>query len=728
MEGKSKVSAYLTSVPVAVAALTVAALLVRLYMLPARGFWFDEVVFAYTVRISSLSDLISYINQWSDHTPLSFLIVWITRWLGSDEVAVRLPFVIIGALTVPSIYALGKTLFGRRVGIIAALVYALSPFAVFHSQDAHPYVPLMLFTTLQVLFAYRAAVSNRLLDWAGLAIFTLLNLYNHYLSLAVTAVVITFLGIAILANLLKATGCRAKQAGESTRTEGGNLHRPLLQIAWFGLTALVVFILYLPWLPYTVEWLGGVGPVRTYYVTHAGPVTLDDVRILAHGLGFDKFLVFFLFVGTISAILSVVRHPRLPGLLLLTWVGGPLAGLWWLAGERMFLLFSRYYTFLVPAAIILIALGGKRLAAFAATLRARFRDRPAANNPLAGNASGVAFVIVTLMLLVISIPLLMRSYSWPKLVPQDFRGAARIVADSPPGSVVVSIGMWGLKPAPPFTIQGIAHYLWLDKSPIRYLDASLLDVRSVEQLTNNDAVVWGAWELPWPIDPQYLQRANEMGLEVIQLENIALIRQRAPRASPSQQLDTLLAWGTDLQPGLEAVHALLNPAFRDSALGDDVLPPLSDVQKPIHGNLLNGEEQPDKWVLWGDGNTGLDLASDTPALVLTSTSQEGQTNITLSTSRLIPGATYVMFVHYRNTQLRGTESVYLSTYDSANRLIETFPYGSGFLCPPDTDSASAFALKIPPNATNELLWLRVTDLGTADFTDVELRPVRAVGR
>jgi 4-amino-4-deoxy-L-arabinose transferase-like glycosyltransferase len=712
MIGKNKARAWLISPATAVVALTVAGLAVRLYALGERGFWFDEVAFAYVTRLSTLDDLIAHINLWADHTPLSFFLVWLVRGLGADEATVRLPFALAGALGVPSLYLLGKALAGPRVGFLAALLLALSPFAVFYSQDVHPYAPLMLFTTLQVLFAYRAAIASRPLDWIGLALFTLLNLYNAYLTLALAAAVALFLGAIFLGRLV---GVIPTGASPSTTTPQRRMLLP--QLAAMSATALAVAILYMPWLQPTLTFLRA--PVRTFYTTQASGVSFDDVRTLAHGLGFDKFLVTLLIAGALYAVFSLVRERRVASLLLLVWVGATLGGMWWLVGDRLFLLQARYFSFLLPAALILIALGADQIATRAASLYARLRARRAGASAPTRSISGAAFATVVALLLALAIPSLINSYSWTKTVPQDYRGAvARMIADGGPGSIVVSIGMWGLKPAPnyAFMVQGIEHYMWLRGSPMRYLDASLLDEKTVATLTEEDAIVWGAWALPWPIDPQHLQRASDMGLEVIKLEGVMLVRGRAPRPPPAQQLDTLLAWGIDPQPGLVATRALINPAYKASALGDNLLPPLSDV--------VQGEGQPDKWAL--RPNTYFDPGN--AALALTSPDPQGETSITLSTRKLIPGATYVLLCHYSNTQLMGTQRVYLSTYAESGQLIETFPYGSGFFAAPGSSSGSAFAFKVPPTATNALLWLRITGQGTATFTGVEIRPVLGDGR
>ena len=99
-------------------------------------------------------------------------------------------------------------------------------------------------------------------------------------------------------------------------------------------------------------------------------------------------------------------------------------------------------------------------------------------------------------------------------------------------------------------------------------------------------------------------------------------------------------------------------------------------------------------------------------------------DITLSTSRLMPGKNYVILFHYRNKDLQGEQRVYLSMYTSGWKAIDTFPYRVGFLCPPNSELGSAFAFHVPDNAANAILSLKITGAGTAEFSSVEMRAVK----
>lgn len=57
---------------------------------------------------------------------------------GSTDTAARLPSLVSGALAIPAIYALGQALYGRPVGLLAAILLAGSPLAVATSRLAIP--------------------------------------------------------------------------------------------------------------------------------------------------------------------------------------------------------------------------------------------------------------------------------------------------------------------------------------------------------------------------------------------------------------------------------------------------------------------------------------------------------------------------------------------------------------------------------------------------------------
>ncbi|MFI5283898.1 MAG: glycosyltransferase family 39 protein [Candidatus Dormibacterales bacterium] len=185
-----------------VIAIGVLAAAVRFYRLTGRSLWLDETVTAQSAHLNTVGDVIAQSTVYVNQAPLFYLVTWILRPWGDGEFVLRLPAAVAGTLTVLAVFLVGKRAFGIRVGLIAALLMAVLPYAVWYSQEARNYALFMLLTTMQTYFAYAAVKFSRRLDWLGLAVFTTLNLYNHYLALAATAGVAVYVGLFLGLDLL----------------------------------------------------------------------------------------------------------------------------------------------------------------------------------------------------------------------------------------------------------------------------------------------------------------------------------------------------------------------------------------------------------------------------------------------------------------------------------------------------------------------------------------------
>jgi mannosyltransferase len=128
------------------ALLTVLGGLMRRYHLGQQGLWFDEADIVIRARQPLSALLRNFVNP-GENGPLYTLGLagWI-KLLGASEVAVRLPAAIAGTLAIPAMYGLGRTLRGPRLGLIAAALLTVSPYAHWYAQDAKMYSLLVLLT------------------------------------------------------------------------------------------------------------------------------------------------------------------------------------------------------------------------------------------------------------------------------------------------------------------------------------------------------------------------------------------------------------------------------------------------------------------------------------------------------------------------------------------------------------------------------------------------------
>jgi 4-amino-4-deoxy-L-arabinose transferase-like glycosyltransferase len=137
----------------AVFALVLVAAALRFYRLGAQSYWIDEVL---TVRAANLGEpfgLRDFVGNIQG--PLHALLIHLVGTFSAREVALRSISAVAGVACVPLLYLLGSEVVSRRAGLVAALLGALSPFAVWYSQEARNYSLLIFFSTLSSLLVYR---------------------------------------------------------------------------------------------------------------------------------------------------------------------------------------------------------------------------------------------------------------------------------------------------------------------------------------------------------------------------------------------------------------------------------------------------------------------------------------------------------------------------------------------------------------------------------------------
>ena len=123
----------------------------RFHNIGAQPLWLDE---GYSFQFAQLplSQLWGAEALSEPNPPLYYTLLklWML-FFGESEVALRSLSAVIGILTIPLLYILGKTLGKQRLGIIAALLLAISPINIQYSQEARAYTLLTLAVTLAIL-------------------------------------------------------------------------------------------------------------------------------------------------------------------------------------------------------------------------------------------------------------------------------------------------------------------------------------------------------------------------------------------------------------------------------------------------------------------------------------------------------------------------------------------------------------------------------------------------
>ncbi len=161
----------------------VLAAVVRCTTLSFQSLWLDEI-----------SIVIEAGRPWSELLPALFspyqayplyvlgMRVWITLF-GSGDAAVRWPSAIAGLSAVPLLWLLGRRLFGRTVGLLAAILLAISPLAAWYSQEATAYAILMGLTLAAWLLLWQAVEGRARWAWWGFGAVTIIALFVHRLAI-----------------------------------------------------------------------------------------------------------------------------------------------------------------------------------------------------------------------------------------------------------------------------------------------------------------------------------------------------------------------------------------------------------------------------------------------------------------------------------------------------------------------------------------------------------------
>jgi uncharacterized membrane protein len=140
----------------------------------------------------SCSEIADNLTTQSTHPPLFFCLLhqwlhWLEPFSNSLSVAWRLRSfsAILGVMGIIVIYLLNRIAFSAYSGLIAATVMAVSPFAVYLSQEARHYMlPIVLITSslLGLIKIYQSLQQGeiKVRFWLGWSLINAISLYVHY--------------------------------------------------------------------------------------------------------------------------------------------------------------------------------------------------------------------------------------------------------------------------------------------------------------------------------------------------------------------------------------------------------------------------------------------------------------------------------------------------------------------------------------------------------------------
>lgn len=398
----------------------------RFYQLGTESLWLDEIWNMVHAQKEVLS-IPASLRDTGAHPPLWHIFTHFVLYLGQREFILRFPAALLGILSIPLVYVVGRRLSGREVGLLASFLLTLSPFHLRYSQEARMYAAMVFFSLFSLYSLWRALERSKKGLWIGFAICTLLNIYNTYFAFfvligeAVFALVV--MGVKSWPGKVKGVKrflCTWFQAFSSSS-----------QVRALVLSLIIVGLLYLPWLPVAKVNLWERQSAREGVSGANIAVSLSLVLRLAGDFSLDvKGLPFLISVGAfLMGLLHLALRSRWRELLLVgLWLAPPFMIIALLGGVRK--LPSRYLIYILPIYLILMAEGAVGLFQLIYGF--------VKGGGIFERRSLVGSVLIAVMFGGLSVVPMREYYSWEK---EDWRGAVRYLVDHmEPGDLILCDG------------------------------------------------------------------------------------------------------------------------------------------------------------------------------------------------------------------------------------------------------------------------------------------------
>jgi 4-amino-4-deoxy-L-arabinose transferase-like glycosyltransferase len=185
-------------VAAALACLTAAAAAIRFVPLGVQSFHHDEVITVMRVIPGSFGQMLHEVKASESNPPLYYVLAWgWAKEFGRDEWGIRSLSALLGTLTVPLGYPIGRQLASRRVGLVLTGLLAFDPMLIWYSQEARSYALLVLFGALSFLFFLRSLDTRGGRDLALWAVTSVLALGSHYFAFFAVGIEAVWLAVAL---------------------------------------------------------------------------------------------------------------------------------------------------------------------------------------------------------------------------------------------------------------------------------------------------------------------------------------------------------------------------------------------------------------------------------------------------------------------------------------------------------------------------------------------------
>lgn len=155
----------------------------RIYRLNAPSLRGDEAFTLIHWMQQPLAQTLDVIATVDPQGPISYALY--RGWaliVGADEGTARILPALISLIGIAAIYGIGKRIGGRDVGLLAAALWAIHPYAIWHAQDARSYALWIAAGPLALWLALTALTRGRRADWIAYVAAGSIAAYIYYLE------------------------------------------------------------------------------------------------------------------------------------------------------------------------------------------------------------------------------------------------------------------------------------------------------------------------------------------------------------------------------------------------------------------------------------------------------------------------------------------------------------------------------------------------------------------
>lgn len=262
----------------------------------AKGLWLDEA-WAVLIANGSWSEMWASVTQ--EHAYQGFYYVLLHLWMGlfgESELAVRSLSALFGAATIPLLYLLGRSLFGRTASLAACLLLTVTGWFIRYQQEVRGYTLLLFLLVLSTYMLIRGVRGGSRWVWLVYVLASVAAVYTHLFSLWIFLIHFIVLIVA-----------------------GTALTRLVHVYFWVALGSSFMF-----------RWLMTTGPASPDWIPRPSlPYLFGELKQLA----FNEPVTVLLFGALLAAavgmgIISIARSGRSgwPLLLVLLWAVLPIVG------------------------------------------------------------------------------------------------------------------------------------------------------------------------------------------------------------------------------------------------------------------------------------------------------------------------------------------------------------------------------------------------------------------